>query len=38
MRTLVTYRLEEGLVEPRVVLDYSLLDQSNSDFSWLESA
>lgn len=38
MGALVTYCLEEGLVQPCVVLDYSLLDQSDSDFSWLESA
>jgi hypothetical protein len=35
---LVTHRLEEGLVQPRVMLGYSLLDQSNSNLSWLESA
>lgn len=37
MHALVTYRLEEGLVQSRVVLGYSLLDQSNRNFSWGES-
>lgn len=33
----MTYRLEERLVVPRVVLGHSLLDHNNSDLSWVES-